>query len=70
MDKESKVSVKHRYNDKYSVMVDLVRTVANGKATSEEVDGIRNQLATVRWIIGYNEKRLAQPKSEADTATV
>ncbi len=56
MDKESTVSVKHKFIDKYSVMIDLARRTANGDCYAEEVDGIRNQIPTIRWIIDYNEK--------------
>jgi len=56
MDKESSIKVKQRYKDKYSVMIDLARRVANGGANAEEVDGIRNQIATIGWILDYLNK--------------
>lgn len=50
-----KVSLKNSFKTKYSVIVDLVRRVATGECAADDVDGLINQLAVLRWLVDYRE---------------
>jgi hypothetical protein len=48
----SRVSIKHNYTKKYSVIADLIRRTSEGECAADDVDGLVNQISTLRWLIG------------------
>lgn len=55
VDKKINVNVKSRYTSKYSVMVDLVERSKIGEISSVESDGLKNQIAIIKWLLDLNE---------------
>ncbi len=52
--KDITIAVKDSFNDKYSILVDLVKGVIDGDYTTEEVDGLKNQIEVIKWLIKFN----------------
>ena len=50
LDIESRITTKHRYMDKYLILVDLVKRATNGIPT-DNLDGLKNQIAVIRWLL-------------------
>lgn len=46
------VSVKRAYSQKYAIITDLVRRTGEGEISPADADGLINQIATLRWLIG------------------
>ena len=53
MDKTCHISVKKHFVGKYRILTDLVKEIRDGKCTTEEVDGLHNQLRIIRWLLEY-----------------
>ena len=45
------ISVKDDYGQKYAVLVDLVQRVKDGECTTEEADGLLNQIEILDWML-------------------
>ena len=45
------ISVKDVYKQKYCIMADLVARVYDGEFSSSAVDGLENQIQTIKWLI-------------------
>ncbi len=49
--KEITISVKDCFADKYSVLVDLIEGVRDGCYSTREVDGLKNQIEVIEWLL-------------------
>ncbi len=47
----SVISVKNHYDDKYSILVDMVNRVIDGECETFEIDGLINQLQCISWLL-------------------
>ena len=54
--KHSAISVKNRYNDRYSTIVDMVERVIKGECEAIEIDGLINQLQCLEWLMKIKRK--------------
>ena len=63
LDKYSTVSVKKDFEDRYSVLVDMVSTVAEGSCASSEIDGFTNQISIIRWLLALKKDGKSPNKS-------
>lgn len=55
LDKYSTISVKPNFSQKYGVLADMVSRVAREECTSSEIDGLMNQIPTVRWLLSLEK---------------
>lgn len=55
LDLDTTIAVKQEYLDKYHVVVDLARRVSEGKCYAEDVDGLRNQIPVIRWLLDHQK---------------
>lgn len=51
LDLDTGISVKKEYMDKYHIVVDLAKRVSQGACDAEDVDGLRNQIPAIRWLL-------------------
>lgn len=56
LDEYATVSVKEEFNTRYSVLVDMVSQVAKGECKSSDIDGLINQIPTIKWLIDVKSK--------------
>lgn len=51
LDLDTGLCVKQEYIDKYHIVVDLAKRVSQGSCDAEDVDGLRNQIPVIRWLL-------------------
>lgn len=55
--KSCKLSSKPKFEDNYSILVDLVVRVLSEECRSDEIDGLKNQIGTINWLIDLKENQ-------------
>ena len=51
IDADITISVKKKYTEKYHIVTDLAKRVNDGACYTEDVDGLRNQLKVIEWLL-------------------